>query len=44
MVRSAATPRVSNHEATDRTARNTRYRARATFGSFTTRSLSSSSA
>ena len=43
MVRSAATPRVSNHEATGFATRKI-YLARTTFGIFTTRSLSLSSA
>jgi hypothetical protein len=41
MVRSAASPRVSNHEAT---APDGNYRALTTFGIFTTRALSPSSA
>jgi hypothetical protein len=41
MVRSAATPRVSNHEATALTET---YRTLTTFGIFTTRALSPSSA
>ena len=43
MVRSAATPRVSNHEATDFATRKS-YLTLTTFGIFTTRSLSPSSA
>jgi hypothetical protein len=43
MVRSAATPRVSNHEATG-VAAGKCYLARTTFGSFTTLALSASSA
>ena len=44
MVRSAATPRVSNHEATGFATSKNRYLARTTFGIFTTRALSASSA
>ena len=43
MVRSAATPRVSNHVATGFATRKT-YLALTTFGSFTTRPPSPSSA